>query len=100
YLIVNTARIEDNKAAKAGIVIVDDNGKMSIPDKEDGRQEVAPEDFQYTEDDYFKYIAYEASVVDDKKNFTDLDMYAGEAARLAFLADKDWKLTHLEKMKE
>ena len=100
HLVVNVDRIEDNKAAKAGIVIIDDNGKMSIPDKDDARQDIAPEDFKYGPEEYLAYIVHEASIVDDKKNFTDLDMYSGSGKLRAFLDDKDWKQTHIDRLKE
>lgn len=100
HLLVNVGRIEENKAAKAGIILVESDGHLSIPDKEDARQNIAPDDFKFGPEDWFKYIVHEASITDNKANFTDLQPYAGKEKLKAFLADDNWIQTHLSRLQE
>lgn len=102
HMFANVGRMEDNKLAKAGVVIVEEDGVLSIPHKDKDEQIVAPEDFKMGPDQWFGCLVYEASITDNKKNFSDLDIYSSPEALRELLNTKgdDWLVRHIQQMRE
>ncbi|WP_395517751.1 MobF family relaxase [Pseudorhizobium flavum] len=96
HMITNVGRIEENRMVKAGIVLVDDNGKMSIPHPE--KQTVPEGEFQLGPEQWFQAVVYEASISDSKANFTDLEQYKEKAALQDFLANDNRFADHLTRL--
>lgn len=94
HMITNVGRIEENRLVKAGIVLVDDDGKLSIPHPENG-QTVKEEEFKLGPEQWFQAVVYEASISDSKANFTDLDQYKEQDALLAFLGNENRFVHHI-----
>lgn len=88
-MFVNVGRMEDNKLAKAGIIVRMEDGKLAFPHKDKDVQVVEPEDFKMGPEEYFEYLAYEASITDDKRNFVDQEIYRDPEALKAALARDD-----------
>jgi hypothetical protein len=88
-MFVNVGRMEDNKLAKAGIIVRMEDGRLAFPHKDKDVQVVEPEDFKMGPEQYFEYLAYGASITDDKRNFVDQEIYRDPEALKAALARDD-----------
>ncbi|MHA6643665.1 MobF family relaxase [Mesorhizobium sp. A623] len=98
HVYANIGRMEDTMLAKAGVVIVEEDGRLSIPHKDKDEQMVAPEDFKMGPDQWFGRLVYEASITDNKKNFTDQDLYKDPEALADLLIKSktdDWLIGHI-----
>lgn len=89
---VNVERFELNALDEAGIVYLEEDGKVTIPHR-DGDRTLSPEEFKMGPRQYLLKMASEASRSEVKTNYTDHDDYKTEEGKKAFLAaERPWEL--------